>query len=144
MNAEEITKVIDKLTEVGEKLAQAGQPYLLKSWSMLVKLTYIEAWRSFGIGLALILLSILAFILAAREDDMDAKKEGVEGSVRLYFVVREDGTVKETIVVEKADLHRVIICVSLVVCVVGLALIGHSIPGLFAPDAVTLKSLLKG
>lgn len=30
-----------------------------------------------------------------------AKREGVEGSVRLYFVVRADGTVKETIVVEK-------------------------------------------
>jgi TonB family protein len=30
-----------------------------------------------------------------------AKREGVEGSVRLYFVVSTDGTVKESIVVEK-------------------------------------------
>jgi TonB family protein len=30
-----------------------------------------------------------------------AKKEAVEGSVTLYFVVRSDGTVKENVVIQK-------------------------------------------
>jgi hypothetical protein len=130
MTAEDITQVISKLTEVGEKLAAAGQPYLLKSWEMLIRLTYIEAIRNISIGLLFILVPFAAFIythyrlnkdLASIEDDFDKKMAA-----------------------EDTEWARVItLWIFIGLSLIGLIIIAYSIPGVFAPDAVTLKHLLQ-